>query len=67
MLRYERAIHADQRQALAVAIEDFVDREAVVVPLYAAKRIAVRRRELRGVEFGEHGYRLDLARMRIVE
>lgn len=49
----------ERRDAYA-AIQELIDREAAVVPLFVPRRIAVVSSRVRGLALGPHGYGLDI-------
>jgi nickel transport system substrate-binding protein len=64
-LAYQRALTGPERAAVAARVQEQIDREVAVVPLYAPRRIAIRRPSLYGLGFGEHGYEIDLRNLRL--
>ncbi len=62
---FDLAPGSNERRACYRSIQQFVDEQAAVVPLYIPNRIAITTVRVRGLELGPHGYGLDLSRVTV--
>jgi hypothetical protein len=55
-----------ERAPVYAEIQALIDREALIVPLYAPRRIALRRADVDGIDLPIDVYRVDLTGLRRV-